>query len=72
MELEIKMIVSAKITIKDDFLGFGGKKPEDWTEEEMNIFKNDIAAEFNMYDLGYINEKNGGSMVSNRRVISFE
>jgi hypothetical protein len=72
MELDIKMIVSAKITIKDDFLAFGGKKPEDWTEEEMNIFKNDIAAEFNMYDLGYINEKNGGSMVSNRRVISFE
>lgn len=64
------MVVDAIITFPDDFVGFGGKKPDDWTEDEMNIFKNDIAADFSIYDLGALNEKK--SMVSGRRVTSFE
>ena len=71
MKFEIKMVVTADIEIPDDFKKcYGGKPPSEWTVEEINSFKNEIASDFSIIDLGALNEKK--TLVSNRRVTEFE
>ena len=73
MTLDITMNVTAKITIPDDYnKAYGGKKPADWSEDEIKRFKNEVAWEFSVYNLGKINHENEGGLVSDRKVVSFE
>lgn len=66
------MIIEADLTIRPYFTGcYGGKTPDEWSEDEKNRFKNELVSEFNMYDLGAINAQ-PRTMLKNFKVVSFE
>jgi len=68
MNIEITMHVKVDIEVDDNSTLFYGKIPDKWNEDDITDFKNEIAADFNMYNLGKLNIQDN----TNYRVISFE
>lgn len=71
MEFTLSMIVKADVTIRPDFKAYGGKTPDQWTEEEITNFKNELASDFHSFELGRVNGEKR-TMINNFRVESFK